>query len=203
MANRTNQQLDELKAALQRHEECLMQVFVKEGPQAVRDYLCVKGDVDWKLVFDYLVKRKKVLEVCALDYLPFFKDLVVKHGPEILKSLFKIEGKEYEKEYERLFDMIAVSHGAIYQYAYGKRSQLVERIMGGEAKSIRKELCIYEKKYDALWFEVLELLRGCVCEKVVDDVMYERGLNAFSLLMTAIREQKSLVSFRKMWSYES
>lgn len=201
MENSQNRQLDELKSALQRHEGGMMEVFMKEGPEVLRSRLGVKSDHDWKLIFDYLVRQKNVLERCATDYISFFKDLVIKNGPAALKRIFKIEGNEYHLAFERLMDHVAVSHGAIYRHVMDNKHVFAGRIMNGESRMIRADLCITDKKYDSLWLEILELLQNAVCTRIMDERACEEGLVSFTKLINTLRDQRSLRSFAQVWAY--
>ncbi|MBP7058046.1 hypothetical protein KBB06_01750 [Candidatus Gracilibacteria bacterium] len=201
MNNGQNQQLEQLKLALQSHEEVMMEMFIKEGPDALRNFLGVIDESDWKIIFDYLVMRRNVLEKCALNYLPFFKEIVEKYGPKVLKLMFKIDDPGYSESYERLLDLVAVSHGAIYNYVRNNCQVLASKILNGDAKSLRDELGLGKRKYDGLWAEILDILMNSCCHRVDEERQLEEGIRRFSLLMTAVREQRSLRSFNKMWEY--
>jgi hypothetical protein len=184
------QQLDVLKESMQRHEEGMMEIFIKEGPKVLRSLLGVKSDAHWKLIFDYMVNRKYILEKCAVDYMPFFLDLVVENGPGILRKVFKLEGSEYDAAFTRLMETVSVSHGAIYQYVLKNKEYFARKILSGESRNIRNELCIPGRKYDALWGEILDLLQVAVCNNVYDERICEEGLTALTMFLNTLRVQR-------------
>jgi hypothetical protein len=189
------QQLDGLKESLQRHEEGLMEVFINEGPESLRKLLAVESENDWKLIFDYLVKRKNVLERCAVGYMPFFTELVIKNGPKSLRKIFKLEGPEYDQSFKRLMEMVSVSHGAIYRHVLANKAYFAGKILSGDSKNIRSELCIADSKYDVLWSEILGLLQDAVCQNVYDEKICDEGLSALTLFLNTLREQRALIGF--------
>lgn len=193
--------LDSLKSALKRQEEDMLTVFIQQGPEVLRKKLNLVKDSDWLMVFDHLVFSADVLKKCVVNFMPFFKHMVVTHGPDVLRKIFDLEGEKYDPVFERLFDLVAVSHGALYDYAYANRNQLSKRILSGNAGDLRKELCLEGAKYAPLWEEILGLLSDAVCAKVEGDTAFENGIRAFSLMMNGLRTQRSLRSFSKMWEY--
>ena len=199
--NESRIHLDCLKEALGRREEAMLTVFIQQGPDVLRKQLKLVKDTDWELVFDHLVFSGEVLKKCVVNFMPFFKEMVLKHGPEVLRKIFDIDGKKYDPVFEKLFDLVAVSHGALYDYVYKNRLMFAKRITAGKTKGLRKELCLAGAKYDPLWEEVLGLLCEAVCTKAGDDRAYESGITAFSMMMNNLREHRSLRSFSKMWEY--
>jgi hypothetical protein len=193
--------LDCLKEALSKQEEDMLTVFIQQGPEVLRKKLNLVKDSDWMLVFDHLVFSGEVLKKCVVNFMPFFKHMVITHGPAVLRKIFDIDGKKYDPVFEQLFDLVAVSHGALYDYVYNNREMFAKRITAGRTKSLRHELCLGGAKYDSLWEEVLGLLCEAVCTAADSDRAYESGLLAFSMMMNGLREQRSLRSFAKMWEY--
>ena len=199
--NESQIHLDCLKEALRRREEEMLTVFIQQGPEVLRKNLKLVKDSDWELVFDHLVFSGEVLKKCVVNFMPFFKHMVLEHGPVVLRKIFDIDGKKYDPVFEKLFDLVAVSNGALYDYVYRNREMFAKRITAGRTKSLRKELCLEGAKYDPLWEEILGLLCEAVCTKAGSDRAYESGITAFSMMVNTFRQQRSLRSFSKMWEY--
>ena len=56
------------------HEDYLMSLFIKRGPQVLRQLLGAKSDYVWTVVFDYLVFQHDVLKRGVRAFHPFFRD---------------------------------------------------------------------------------------------------------------------------------
>lgn len=199
--NESRIHLDCLKEALSRREEEMLTVFIQQGPEVLRSRLKLNSDRDWEMVFEHLVFSGDVLKKCVINFMPFFKHMVLEHGPVVLRKIFDIDGKKYDPVFEKLFDLVAVSHGALYDHVYKNRDSFARRITAGNTKSLRKDLCLDGTKYDSLWEEILGLLCEAVCTVVGDDRAYESGIKAFSMMVNSMRGQRSLRSFGKMWEY--
>lgn len=199
--NESQIHLDCLKEVLGRREEEMLTVFIQQGPDVLRTQLNLVKESDWTLVFDHLVFSGEVLKKCVVNFMPFFKNMVLEHGPVVLRKIFDIDGKKYDPVFEKLFDLVAVSHGALYDYVYKNRDMFAKRITAGNTKGLRAELCLGGVKYDPLWEEILGLLCEAVCTAAGNDRAFENGLTAFSIMVNKMREQRSLKSYSKMWEY--
>lgn len=192
-----------LYAVLKQKADRLMKMFIEEGPHALRKKLRITVDKHWQYVFDYLVFSEEVLKKCVVQYMPYFKNLVSEQGPLALRTVFEITDEKYDEVYEKLFDIIAISHGALYDHVYRKKEEYVRKIMSGEAKDIRKSLCPDIAKYDALWGELLEILQSAVCTNVYPEHTFEQGIRIFTSMMNTLRVHRSLRSFKAMWAFSS
>lgn len=190
-----------LKAALERRYTVLTEVFIKEGPERLRQAMNFDNEKDWEELFDYLVTKQGVIKKCVLNYMDFFKEIVEKKGPYALRRIFKIESGKYDLDFEEVFDLVAVSTGALYEYVNNNKVVLAGRIQSGESLKLRYELGIEKKKYDGLWVEILDMLMNAVCEKYYDIRTFEHGITAFSNLINSLRTHRSLRSYRKMWEF--
>jgi len=195
--------LELLKKAVQSREEIAVSGFVNLGPDELRKVLGIEVHSDYALLFDYLVLNKGVVRHCVLRYMDFFNDVMVKYGPMALRNIFKIESTKYDKVFEEIFDLVAVSTGALYKYVENNRFEFAMIVKGGNADGLRNELGLSGRKYMPLWMEILDLLVQSVCDSVYDESMLERGVAAFSLIMNGLREHRSLRSNSKMWMYET
>ncbi|MFC1750650.1 hypothetical protein ACFL2V_17795 [Pseudomonadota bacterium] len=193
--------MEALKKALNGREEDLMQLYIQEGPQALKEKLNIRGEGDFRAFFDYLVLRTDALKNCALQYMPFFKNLVEEKGPGAIRETFGIEGEQYDDAFKKIFELVCICEGALYDYIYKNKNALTKRVLEGKGSEIRKELCLEDKDYSRLWMEILEILQDAVCDKVMEESQIEHGLDAFSTLMNTFREQRSLRSYKKMWEY--
>jgi len=193
--------LDSLKESLAGREDLMLTVFIQQGPDALREQFGLKNEGDWNLVFDRLVFSKDLVKKCVVNFMPFFKHMVAENGPTVLRSIFGIEDARYDKVFEQIFDLVAVSDGAIYDYVYRNGDKLSSRIRSGKAADLRKEMGLDGAKYDSLWKELLGIMCASVCDGIESESAYDRGLTAFSLMMNGFREHRSLRSYKKMWEY--
>lgn len=190
-----------LKAAIERREHVLIDGFIQLGPNQLKDALEISYKDDWKRVFDYLVLHKGVVKKCVKAYMDFFSDLVSKNGPLTMRKVFGIEDKKYDLVFEEIYDLVAVSNGSLYKYVEFNKFDFVMMIREGKAGDLQEQLGLKSRKYQYLWLEILDLLMESVCDAYYDERTFDQGLNAFSMLMSGIREQRSLRSFSKMWEY--
>lgn len=184
--------LDLLKVGVADREEDLMVTYIQQGPEAVRAKVGVARDESWRDIFDRLVFNGDVLMKCVVNFMPFFKNMVVEHGPLVLRDIFDIREAKYDSVFERLFDLIAVSNGALYDYAYKNRVDLFSKIKRGEGDLVREALCLTGARYDALWSEILNMLVDAVCDQILEDRMKEDGLKVIVKLFEAVREQRGI-----------
>lgn len=190
-----------LKAAMERRYEVLTETFIKEGPDKLKTMMGFEDESDWEELFDYLVARKGVLKKTVMNYMDFFSGLVEDKGPQAMRKIFRIEKEKYDDDFEEIFDLAAISTGAIYNFVKANRVELAGRVKRGEARLLRVELGIKNRKYDGLWFEILDLLMNAVCDGYSTERDIENGLTALCSLMNKTRAQRSIRSYAKMWEY--
>ena len=190
-----------LKAAMEKRYVFLTETFIKEGPDKLREIMAYDNEKDWVEMFDYLVSKQGVLKKTVMNYMEFFTGLVESKGPQALRKVFKIEDAKYDTDFEEIFDLAAISTGALYKYVNVNRVELAGLVQSGNAASLRNDLGIKSHKYDGLWFEVLDLLMKSVCDEYCSDRDINHGLNALCMLMNNTRQQRSLRSYAKMWEY--
>lgn len=192
------QSLDRL---LKIKSDVLMQIFIQEGPLALRKKLDITLDKHWQYIFDYLVFSEEVLKKCVIYFMPFFKHLVIEHGPFFLRKTFCIEDSKYDQVFEKIFDMVGIAEGALYDYVLRHKDYFSGQILKGKALDLRKSLALKGRKYDQLWGQIVELLQEAVCQKIYPEQIFEHGFQAFIALMNTLRQQRSLSSYRNMWVY--
>lgn len=195
--------LSTLRQELDAREVQLMETFIQEGPESLRQKLGISSDAVWMQIFDRLIFQKGVVKHCVLKFLPYFKHLVSEHGPAVLRSVFSIEDGKYDQVFENVFDFVAVGHNALYDHVYQNRHDYAQLIRKGNAKDLRSKLCVEAKRYDGLWQELLEILMKATCEELYSESVYDRGLTAFSMIMNQTRTQRSLRSYGKMWEFST
>jgi hypothetical protein len=193
--------LEGLKEEISGREDVMMTVFIQQGPEVLRKQFGLQDENTWKMVFDRLVFSKEVVKKCVVNFMPFFRSLVVENGPMALRRVFEIEAGKYDAVFEQIFDLVAVSDGAIYDYVYLNGGMLASKIKSGKADSLRKDMGMTGARYDRLWGDLLGIMCAEVCAQVETENSFDRGLRAFSLMMNGMREHRSLRSFRKMWEY--
>jgi hypothetical protein len=146
------------------------------------------------MVFDHLVFSGDVLARCVVSFMPFFKSMVVEHGPVVIREIFDIWDAKYDSVFEQLFDLIAVENRALNDYAYKNRLSFSNRIKGGEGSEVRKSLCLAGTRYDSIWEEILQMLIDSVCDSILLDRMNGDNIKALTMLLGTLREQRSLNS---------
>jgi len=179
--------LDLLKAGVKDREEELIMTYIQQGPEVVRARAGVADDESWSLLFDRLVFADDVLVKCVSNFMPFFKGMVAEHGPIVIRKIFDIDDAKYDAVFEKLFDLIAVGGGALYDFVYRHREEFVLKIKRGDGGEIREVLCLGSKRYDVLWGEILRMLIDFVCDGLLADRMNEDGLKALAKLFGAAR----------------
>jgi hypothetical protein len=181
-----------LKADVENREEELITVFIQQGPEAVRLRTGAVGDEQWRAVFDRLVLNGNALMRCVKSFMPFFVQMVVRHGPAVLREIFDIRNRKYDCVFEQLFDLVAVGNGALYDYVYMHRDALIEMIKRGDAGDLRKSLCPYSAKYDEVWEKILRMLLDAACDSVLEDKMNQDKIKVLEKVMEAARGQRPL-----------
>lgn len=194
--------LEILKRAVEAREEIVVEGFVQLGPDELRNALEIEEGEDWDRFFDYLVLNKGVVKHCVRKYADFFYDVVADKGPMALRRIFKIQDAQYDQVFEEIFDLVAVSKGALFTYVQENRFEFVMMIRRGYADNLRRGLCLGKKKYEVLWVEILEYLMGAVCETYYDERAVEAGVQSFTFLMNSLRKNRRLDGGEeKVWSF--
>lgn len=174
--------LDAFKMILNAQEEHLLTVFIQQGPEIVKAKLKINKDSDWQLVFDRLVFSGDVLKKCVMNFMPFFKAMVYEHGPQVLRTIFQIEAPKYDEVFGKLFDLVAVSEGALYDHVVRNSEAFVELIRSGKAGELRSKLCLDGDKYEKLWIDILELLFDSVNCQIQSEANIDRSLQLLAML---------------------
>jgi hypothetical protein len=188
-----------LKKAIEKRECIVTEGFINLGPDKLRKHLSITNNEDWNKLFDYLVLNKGVVRKCVIKYADFFYDLVASHGPIAMRKVFGIEDSKYDAIFEEIFDLIAVSKGALFIYVRNNCADFAKLVKNGKAGDLQTKLCLNMAKYQDLWIKILEIFVDAVCEDYYDDKAVDRGFYAFSLMMNDLREHRSLRSNAKMW----
>jgi len=178
--------------AIKGYEREIMAIFIQEGPDALRYKLRIKRDEDWNRIFDYLVFQKDLLKVCVLQFIDFFKKLVEEKGPLAMRSVLGIQSRMYDSVFEGLFDLVAVSHGALFQHVETQKRQLFDQIKAGKGSELRENLGLSKQKYDNLWEEIVKSLLNDFGVQLVDERIMEQGLSSFARLFNMLRDHRPL-----------
>lgn len=147
-----------VEAQLKGHEERLLTQFIQKGPEALRAELKIPNDFVWSVVFDHLVFNLDVLKRCIEMFFPFFKDYVLKNGPQALRGLFGIEDARYDSVFEKILDDMVIARGLLFEHMYMHVDAYLKALRTGEGSKIRTELGISSEKYDPVWSEVMNFL---------------------------------------------
>jgi hypothetical protein len=189
--------LDLVKVGVKDREEELIITFIQQGPEVLRSKLGPMGDNDWRQIFDRLVFSGDVLNTCVKNFMPFFKSMIVEHGPGVLREIFDIWDAKYDSVFERLFDLVAVSNGALYDYVYKNRQAFVDMIKDGNCHSLRTCLFLTNSRYESLWKEILQMLCDAVCDTVLNERMSEDSVKALSVILGVLRGQRAIKNQEK------
>ena len=92
-----------LRQELDAREVQLMETFIQEGPESLRQKLGVSSDIIWRQIFDRLIFQKGVVKHCVLKFLPYFKYLMTVDGRGVLRSILGIEEAKYDQVFENIF----------------------------------------------------------------------------------------------------
>jgi hypothetical protein len=175
-------------------EEELITTFIQQGPEVLRARMGKTDDAEWKAVFDHLVFSGDALTKCVVSFMPFFKSMVMEHGPVVIREIFDIWDAKYDSVFERLFNLIAISNRALYDYAYINRHVFSKQVQSGEGGEVRKSLCLTGPRYATQWEEILQMLIDSVCDSILLDRMNQDNLKALAMLLGTLREQRSFNS---------
>jgi len=197
-----NKALIALKSALAKREQMLDETFMRLGPEGLKLLLRVESDADWERIYEHLVLNRGIVRKCTVQYMEFFCDLVAEKGPYSLRKAFKIEEKQFDPVFEEIFDLVAISQGALMDYVQRNKRSLTRSVLRGNGAELRSALCLEGNRYNSLWMEILELLMSSVCTSYYDERQVDQGLMAFTNMMNSARTQRSLRSYKKMWEYE-
>lgn len=186
---------------VQKREIFLMESYLKGGINTIKTDIFSKEDSNLHYVFDYLVFKKGLIELCVKVYADFFVDFMANHGPQKMRKILNIEAKKYDLVFEKIMDHIGIANGALNKYFDQNALEINSMLKRGKGSKIRAYLGISSKKYNGVWMEMLEKMNDVMLRQYQKDSMREMGLKAFALLYTTMREQRSLRSFRKMWEF--
>lgn len=181
--------------SLQGREEQCMIIFVEKGPEELKKMLRLTRDTDWKIVFDYLVFQKDLLKICVRQFMDFFRELVADQGPHALRKILGIEDKAYDGVFEYIFDLVAISSGALFDFVARHRKDFLSQIHQNKGQNIRNTLGIHKKKYDAIWQQIVELLYDEFQRENIDQRILGQGIASFDLMMNILRKHRSLNFF--------
>lgn len=195
--------LEILKKAVANRDEIVVEGFVQLGPDQLRQCLEMEANDDWQRFFDYLVLNKGVVKHCVRKYMDFFYSVVATNGPMAIRKIFKIKDAKYDSVFEEIFDLVAISNGALYKYVEENRFEFALVVRSGKADGLRQELGLQGKRYQSLWMEILQLLIDSVCDEYYDEKVVEQGIATFDFMMNSLRKHRSLRSNRKMWEYST
>ncbi|MBD3327925.1 hypothetical protein GF340_01330 [Candidatus Peregrinibacteria bacterium] len=186
---------------VQKREEFLMESYLKGGVQSIKMNLISQQENTLSYVFDYLVFKKGLIELCVKAYADFFVDFMANHGPQKMREILNIEASKYDLVFEKIMDHIGIANGALNKYFDQNALEINSMLKRGKGSEIRAYLGISSKKYNGAWIEMLEKMNDVLMREYQKDTMREMGLKAFALLYAGMREQRSLRSFRKMWEF--
>ena len=183
---------DILLKALAGHEDEVMAIFLKEGPETLKKQLRLLRDDHWNTVFDYLVFERGLLKICVLHFRDFFQNLVIEKGPEAIRAVLGIEDKLYDTVFEQLFELIALCDGTLFAFVKKNQSTFLDLIKKGKGGYLRKKLCLEDGKYQNTWGKIVAILHENLGQQLIDENLLEKGIGSFVFLMNYWRTHQSL-----------
>lgn len=184
--------LDLLLRGLKGNEQEIMTLFIEHGPQELKQKLRIHREEDWIIIFDYLVFQNDLLKLCVLRFLDFFQKLVAEKGPTAFRKILGIESELYDEVFEGVFDLVAISHGALFDYTKSHRDIFVSKIRTGKGSELRFKLGLTKSKYDTIWNQIVQDVFQNFGQQLIDERIIEEGLRSFDRQYHFFRRQRGL-----------
>lgn len=170
-------------------EQILIEKYILMGPKVFKHELDL-SDEEFDKLFDYLVFEHNLLYKAVLSNLDFFLKEYIAHGMTHLRDIFEVSDEKFDRIWESVFDLLAVSHNGVYQHVYHHRERYVTAFRARGGDFVRTVLGLRKDKYLSEWEEILNLLLHSTCNMIFSENTMEQGLRAFSLLMNGVREHR-------------
>jgi hypothetical protein len=167
-------------------ENALIEKYISAGPTALREDLGLNEE-QWTSIFDHLVFKTNMLDVCVKNSKDFFQEQFIKHGATHLREVLNIVESKYNKVWERIFDFIAVANDALYHHVLEHRDRYIVAFRARGGDFIRKVLGIWKDKYEENWAMILNLLLHGVCDGLFSENTYEHGMRKFTQIVNGMR----------------
>lgn len=178
--------------AVSGQEEQFIKIFMEEGPASLRQKLQLNKESDWKVFFDHLIFKHNLLVICVLRFKDFFIQLVRDNGPKKLRKVLGIEDSVYDQTFEKIFDFIVISTGAIFDYVARNQEKFLEEIRSGRGEDIRKSLSLQGSRYDQTWHMIIDQLLSNFEKDLISERILDQGIQSFTYLMNMLRVWRAL-----------
>lgn len=178
--------------AMAGQEEHFIKLFLEEGPVLLRQKLHLQEESDWKVFFDHLIFKHNLVAICVLRFKEFFINLVQENGPQELRKVLGIVEPTYDQIFEKIFDFICISTGAILDYVGLNREKFLEEIRNGKGENIRENLRLQGSKYDHTWQLILDRLFVNFEQDLISERLLDQSMQSFAYLMNTLRVPRSL-----------
>ncbi len=176
-------------------ESSLTNDYILIGPAQICEKLGLTEN-EWKVIFDYLVFQHGLLYKCVLKSNDFFLEAYIKHGAGHIRDILDVKSVKYELVWESVFDYLAVAQEGLTYHVLQHRDRYVNEFQARGGTFIRKNLGIWNEKYDKQWEQIVELLLHAACEEFFSDQDFEHSLRSFSHIVNAGR------THRPVWQME-
>lgn len=184
-----------LESFVRGRENDLVRRYIKDGPTVLKGELGL-SDLQWKVIFDYLVFNCGLLDKVVIAGVDFFMDGYVKYGFSFVRNILNVEGNEYGEVCRRLFYLLAIEKGGLRYHVIENRDAYMTALDRRDAGFVRVILGLSGERYDEQWEEVLNLLLTGFCEDVFKESNLENGVKFFCNLINSTREHRALGKFK-------
>ncbi|MBI5754298.1 hypothetical protein HZA40_04110 [Candidatus Peregrinibacteria bacterium] len=160
--------------------------YIADGPTTLKEELEL-SDIEWRIIFDYLVFEHNLLYKTVLRASDFFQDNYVKYGMAHVRDIMNVSDDKYNLAMEVVFDFLAIANDGLYYHVLQHRDRYMIAFKARGGDFVRRILGIWKPKYEENWARILDLLLHSVCDDIFDERNFDEGLKAFSLMMNANR----------------
>ncbi len=172
-------------------ESVLIDKYIANGPSSLQDEFGL-SDMEWQVIFDYLVFEHNLLFKTVGANTEFFVDMYVKQGMSHLRDVLDVSEAKYDLICEVVFDLIAISNEGLYYHVLENRDRYMLAFKARGGDFVRNILGISKSKYDENWAKILDILLHAVCDSLFSGQTLDHGLRAFSYLMNGMRVHRPL-----------
>lgn len=183
---------------LEKYDKKLLQYYLNNGPEKLKEKLEVGDNDVWQIIFNYLVFEKDAVRVCFKKNTNYMHSIFAEKGPKHMRRAFQLEGPKYDLIWEELLDFIGIARGALFEYVRNDSNRYQDLIRKGKAEQIRTELGLNKLKYNNVWEEILDLLLECVSFDNFTYSMFEHGLRFFTNMYNTGRIHRSVKKFNEI-----
>ncbi len=169
----------------------LIDRYVQDGATVLSEELGL-SEVEWQVVFDYLVFERNLLYKCVIRNRDFFVSEYIKYGISHIREVLNVVNEKYDTIFSTVFDFIVISNDALYLHVMENRERYATALKARGSDFVRKVLGVWHEKYTENWQKVLDLLLHAVCDSIFSETTFDHGLTAFSRIFNNVREHRPI-----------